>query len=88
MRDRFSCIGSIVVQRSKRHTTPLNQRNIRNLASLAVPDGLNEQQSTRSTILSYKPGFTWGTSNRIDVKRWDFNLIKEWPRCSYRPKQS
>ena len=30
-----------------------------------------------------KAGYTFGISTRLDIKKWDYNVIKTWPKCSY-----
>ena len=35
-----------------------------------------------------RPGFSFGCASRMDVKKWDFNEVKRWPKCSFtKPKQ-
>ena len=54
-----------------RYHTPINV--LRNIGIIQEEENLFHR----------RPGFTFGISSRMDVKKWDFNEVKTWPKCCY-----
>ena len=60
-----------------RYNTPLNN------GRSAAHKQMVCLETEDTPLIQYQPGYSFGFANRMDVKKWDFNEVKGWPKCSF-----